>query len=127
MLLTDDFGKIISAGGRGESVRRAISTLRFIRCLVTDSRAAFFDTITAYPFDSLGKMTLKFGEETLRPPERAVGNAARESRSRRGNTKVYAARRVRPIRRRFCTIFRPELVFVRARNPCVVALLRFLG
>ncbi len=41
--------------------------------------------------------------------------------------KSYAARNVRPLRRRFCTIFRPELVFFRERNPCVLARLFLFG
>jgi len=39
----------------------------------------------------------------------------------------YAASFVRPTRRRACTIFRPEAVFARARNPWVVARFFFFG
>jgi hypothetical protein len=126
MLLTVIFGKIMRDGGR-ERARSAASTRRFIKCLVTESRATFFDTTTAYPFDSFGEMALKLGEENRRPIEDVPENVARGSRSRCGNTKNQTVRRARPIRRRFCTILRPELVFVRVRNPCVVALLRFFG
>ncbi len=87
MLLTEDFGKTMSDAGRGR-VRSAASTRRLIRCLVTERRAVFFDTMTAYPFDSFGKMMLRFEDENLRPVESAVGKTARESRSRRGNTKI---------------------------------------
>lgn len=85
MPLMDAFGKMISDGGRGR-VRSAANTRRLIRCRVTARRAVFFDTITAYPFDSFGETMLRFGDENLRPVESAVGKAARESRSRRGNT-----------------------------------------
>lgn len=88
MWLTDDFGKIIRDGGREGSARRAASVRRLILCLVTESRATFFGTITAYPCVSFGRTTLKCKDETRRPEESAAGNIVRGSRSRRGNTEI---------------------------------------
>ncbi len=57
-----------------------------MRCRVTESRATFFDTTTAYPFPSLEASAVKFADENLFPPESSAGNASRASRSLRGNT-----------------------------------------
>jgi hypothetical protein len=57
-----------------------------MRCLVTESRATFFDTTTAYPFPSSGRITEKCADEKRRPLLSAEGNNARGSLSRRGNT-----------------------------------------
>lgn len=57
-----------------------------MRCLVTERRAVFLDTITAYPFESFGRTTVKFVDETRRPLFRADGKSARDRRFRRGNT-----------------------------------------
>lgn len=70
---------------------------------------------------------VRWGEENRRPVLRAGGNNARGNRFLLGNTNNQTVRRVRPLRRRFCTILRPELVFVRERNPCVLARLLFFG
>lgn len=82
MSFTEDVGKIINAGGSGV-VRRASSTRRFMRCLVTERRATFLDTTTAYPFAPLGRMMVKCADEIRRPVGEARERAARESRSRR--------------------------------------------
>lgn len=74
-------------GGSG-SARRALRTRRFTLCRVTERRATFFDTMTAYPWAFLGNTALKLGDERRRPVERAVGNSPRGSRCRRGNTKI---------------------------------------
>lgn len=82
---TDDFGKTMSDCGRW-SVLRAARTRRFIRCLVTESRATFLDTTTAYPSAFFGRITLKCADETRRPFSRAEGNSERASLFCRGNT-----------------------------------------
>ncbi len=87
MELTGDFGKRMRDRGRGR-VRRASSTRRFMRCRVTESRATFFDTTTAYPRPSFEARAVKFADENLLPSESSVGNASRASRSLRGNTKI---------------------------------------
>ena len=69
-------------------MRSASSTRRFIRCRVIESRATFFDTTTAYPLPSFEARAVKFADENLLPPESSMGNAARASRSLRGNTEI---------------------------------------
>ena len=128
MLRTDARGYSTTDSGIEDGSRLSASrTRRFIRCLVTESLAVFLDTMTAYPAVFLEIVALKFAEDTLLPLFRADGKSERESRFRRGNTFYYAVKRLRPIRRRFCTIFRPDAVLLRERNPCVLALLRFFG
>lgn len=91
----DGRGNSIRVCGRGR-VLRAWSTRRFIRCLVTESWATFFDTTTAYPCFPLDtilsfaaeRTAVKCAEENRRPLESVVGNIARESRSLRGNTRI---------------------------------------
>lgn len=74
-------------GGRGwGSARSAASIWRFILCRVTDRRAVFLETTTAYPRTPWGMRTEICREERRRPFLRAAGNSARGSRSRRGNT-----------------------------------------
>ena len=71
----------MSEGGRGEGrARSAASTRRFMRCLVTERRATFLDTTTAYPFASLGRVAVKCADEIRRPVERAGEKTARGSR-----------------------------------------------
>ncbi len=70
------------------SLRRASSTRRFIRCLVTESLATFLDTITAYPTVFFVIIALKFAEDTLRPLFITNGKSVRESLFRRVNTVV---------------------------------------
>ena len=69
-------------------VRSAASTRRLIWCRVTESRATFLGTMTAYPLVSFDKIAEKWGEETRLPAERTLGNTVRESRYVRGNTEA---------------------------------------
>lgn len=69
-----------------ESCLKAPSTRRFMRCLVTERRAVFFDTTTAYPVVFFGIIALKFGDEMRLPAFKADENSVRGSRFRRGNT-----------------------------------------
>lgn len=73
------------AGGSGK-VRSAARTRRLIWWRVTERRATFFDTTTAYPRTPAGITTEKWGEESRRPALRAEENIARGRRSRRENT-----------------------------------------
>jgi len=66
-------------------VRRASSTRRFIRCRVTERRATFLGTTTAYPL-ALFENTAEKCMEEKRRPERILGNNARERRFLIGNT-----------------------------------------
>jgi len=83
--ITDGLGKSKSAAGRG-SVRKDSVTRRFIRCLVTERRAVFLDTITACPLASFGRTAVKCADDNLRPSLSAEGNITRESRFFCGNT-----------------------------------------
>jgi len=84
------------------NVRSASITRRFMRCLVTERRAVFLDTTTAYPSVFLETTALKFAEDTLLPLFSADGKSERESRFRRGNTV-----RITPssVYGRFCGVF----------------------
>lgn len=57
-----------------------------MRFLAIDERAVFFDTTTAYPSTSFGKITLKLGDEMRLPLFAAMMNSERLSRFLRGNT-----------------------------------------
>ena len=73
------------AGGRF-NIRRADSILRFMLCLVTESRAIFLGTTTAYPSPSFGITAAKWVDEILRLVAIAAGNKDRGNRFLRGNT-----------------------------------------
>jgi hypothetical protein len=57
-----------------------------MRCLVTDILAVFLDTMTAYPSAFLGRMAVKFIEESLFPLFKDGANSERFSRFCFGNT-----------------------------------------
>lgn len=77
----------MTEGGRGVgSVRSASRTRRFMRFRVTERRAVFLETMTAYPAVPLGRTMARCGEETRRPRGSMDGNVAREIRLWRGNT-----------------------------------------
>src|SRR3989344_9612218 len=115
----DGCGKSMRFVGRG-SVLSAWSMRRFMRCLVTERRATFFDTTTVYPYVPFGRTwsfivertAVKCSEENRRPCLRRAGNFERGRRSRRENTIDQAERRERPARRRAPIILRPALVFI---------------
>lgn len=75
----------MSDGGSG-SVRSAASTRRLIRCRVTERRATFLDTTTAYPRVAPEETTEKFVDASRRPDVSAAVKVERESRSARENT-----------------------------------------
>lgn len=63
-----------------------------MRCLVTESLAVFLDTTTAYPLTSLGRIAIKFADETRLPIARAVEKSSLFNRFRRGNTAVLRSK-----------------------------------
>ena len=89
----DGRGNNMRLWGRG-SVLSACSMRRLMRCLVTERRATFLDTTTAYPRVLLGstwsctveRTAVKCAEEKRRPCFNMAGNAARGRRSRREST-----------------------------------------
>src|SRR3989344_3955014 len=119
---------MIRAGGR-ERVRSAESTLRLMRWRVTESRATFLGTTTAYPRASVETTAEKLGEESRRPFLIAAGNINRGSRSRRENTVITSLPQVfcgrcgggavqSCVRRPFCFL-RENRAFLRASSSSV--------
>jgi hypothetical protein len=63
----------------------------------------------------------------FRGPSKPVAPLQRKPTGRNGLPSVYTVSRLRPFARRRFSTFRPPCVFIRWRNPCVLARRRLFG